>query len=146
MSTIIRTEKRIRSTFGKIVKWAFIAFNLLMIVWLIGGMSAVSHIPTNSDAQRVGVAIGAALGLYGIISIWFAGDIFLGLFVLLTRGNTVIVEETSTDRSTAYTAEDASSLDADEMIGRYLQRQQTALQGRASSPTPAAAGFGRRRS
>ena len=150
MSTVIRTEKRIRSTFGKIVKWVFIAFNLLMLVWLVGGMGAVSKIPVHSDAERVGQAIGAVLGFSALVAIWFWGDLFLGLFVLLTRGNTIIVEEIAGGyRSGESSVQDsgAGGMDAaDAAIARYKQRQQAETnQVRAvPSPTTAQQGFGRR--
>jgi hypothetical protein len=36
--SIVRTEKRERSVAGKLIKWAFVAFNLLMAVWIVGGL------------------------------------------------------------------------------------------------------------
>jgi len=32
-----------RGFFGKTFKWSFIAFNALMLVWLIGGVNAAAH-------------------------------------------------------------------------------------------------------
>jgi hypothetical protein len=72
MSTVIRTEKRQRSAFGQIVKWIFIAFNVL--VWLVSAMSAVSQLTPDSDAARAGHAIGAAIGFSMVLSIWVMGD------------------------------------------------------------------------
>ena len=95
MATIVRTEKRQRSAFGKLIKWAFIGFNVLMIVWIISGMSAVSNIAVDTEAARAGRAIGATIGFSMILGIWMMGVVILGLFVLLTRGDKVIVEETS---------------------------------------------------
>ena len=75
-----------RSVFGKLVKWAFILFNVLMLLWLIAGMSAASSRPLpTSEAGKAGAAIGTALGSGLIIALWVAGDIILGLFVLFTR-------------------------------------------------------------
>ena len=76
-----------RSIFGSLVKLAFIGFNLLMLVWLVGGLGAASHhvASAHSDAERAGAAVGTALGASIIIGIWVAGAIILGLFVLFTR-------------------------------------------------------------
>jgi hypothetical protein len=146
MATTVRTEKRVRSTFGQLVKWAFIAFNVLMLIWLVGGMGAVSKMPTHSDAERAGHAIGAALGFSAILGIWMMGDIILGLFVLLTRGNTVIVEETGAVRDAGLSRlSEEGGIDAGDMIARYMQRQQSeiATSGQRAPSTPS--GFGRRR-
>lgn len=130
--------------FGQIVKWVFIAFNVLMLVWLVWGMVAVSQIPAHTDAQRVGHAIGAALAFSGIITIWAIGDIILGLFVLLTRGNTVIVEENGHRIGGSDQASTEGGMDADAMIARYLQRQQSEPASQNRMPS-APAVFGRRR-
>ncbi len=149
MPTVIRTEKRQRSAFGQIVKWIFIAFNALMLVWLVSGMNAVSQLTPDSDAARAGHAIGAAIGFSMVLSIWVMGDLILGLFVLLTRGNKVIVEETAggyRDSGNSSQESSAGGMDADAVIARYMQRQQAeTTQARAvSSPTTAQQGFGRR--
>lgn len=93
--TVIRREVRVRSTFGQIVKWIFIGFNILMLVWMVSGMMAVGNVVSGatSGAAQAGAAIGGALGFGMILSIWAFGDIILGLFVLLTRGEKIIIEE-----------------------------------------------------
>lgn len=93
MATTIRTEKYQRGVFGTLIKWIFIAYNVLMLIWLIGGIASVSSIQANSDAERAGAAIGATIGVSMILTLWFFGAVILGLFTLLTRGNKVIVEE-----------------------------------------------------
>lgn len=96
MAQIIRKETRKRSAFGKVVKWMFILFNLLMVFWLVAGMSAASDSISNagSSAEQAGGAIGATIGAGLVITVWALGDIILGIFVLLTRGQKIIVEET----------------------------------------------------
>jgi uncharacterized protein YecT (DUF1311 family) len=93
--TVIRREKRVRGTFGQIIKWAFIGFNVLMLLWLVSGMVAVGNVYSGatSGAAQAGAAIGSAIGFGMILSIWALGDIILGLFVLLTRGELVVIEE-----------------------------------------------------
>ena len=80
-------KKPERSLFGKICKWTFIVFNVLMLVWLVGGVGAAGEgINTaTTEAEKAGAAIGTALGAGLIIFLWVAGDIILGLFVLFTR-------------------------------------------------------------
>lgn len=76
-----------RSFFGKIIKYAFIGFNILMLIWFISGMSTASEVVSaaNSDAEQAGAAIGTGLGAMVIIFIWVVGDLILGIMTLLTR-------------------------------------------------------------
>lgn len=95
MSRIVRTEVRKRGFFGKLIKYAFIAFNLLMIVFFIMGIDGLSEGAKDlqSDAEKAGYGLGAALGMGALLLIWALGDIILGLLVILTRGKTTIIEE-----------------------------------------------------
>lgn len=82
----VQLRKPKRGFFGKLFKWSFIAFNVLMLVWLIGGMNAASDGMNGlNDAERAGAAIGTGIGVALIFGIWVVGDIILGLFVLFTR-------------------------------------------------------------
>lgn len=82
----VQLRKPKRGFFGKLIKWGFIGFNILMVIWLIGGMSAATDgIDAMSEAGKAGAAIGAGLGVTMILGIWVIGDIILGLLVLLTR-------------------------------------------------------------
>lgn len=92
MATMIRTE---RGVFGLAAKWAFILFNILMLVWMVSGFHAVSGIEANSDAERVGHAIGSIIGFASLLTLWVSGDVILGIMVLLTRGKMTIVEDGS---------------------------------------------------
>lgn len=76
-----------RSLFGKIVKWGFLGFNVLMALWLIGGLGSAGQAidGMGSDAERAGATIGTALGAGLILFIWFAGAVIGGIAVLLTR-------------------------------------------------------------
>ncbi|WP_439413136.1 zinc ribbon domain-containing protein [Enterobacter ludwigii] len=80
-------KKPKRTLFGKLMKWVFILFNLLMIYSVfagLGGSSEVYHSAAN-NAERAGAAIGTGLGMIMLGSIWVVGDIILGMFVLFTR-------------------------------------------------------------
>ena len=82
----VRLKKPKRGFFGKIFKWSFIAFNLLMAWWLIAGMtSATRGLGGMSSAHQAGAALGTGIGAMLVLGIWAVGDIILGLLVLLTR-------------------------------------------------------------
>lgn len=82
----VQLRKPKRGMFGKIVKWSFIGFNILMVVWLVGGMnSATEGMATMSGAEQAGAAIGTGIGAALILGLWAVGDFILGLFVFLTR-------------------------------------------------------------
>ena len=82
---ILRKPKR--TFFGKIVKWGFILFNIIMMLWLFGGVSGGSDAinSASSDAEAAGVAIGTALGAGMLIAVWGFGDVVLGMFFMFTR-------------------------------------------------------------
>jgi hypothetical protein len=95
MTRIIRTETRRRGAFGKIMKFLFIAFNVIMIIWLVSYWVQVGQLVNDtSGASQTGAAIGATIGTSFILMFWAAGDVILGLFLLLTPGKKLIVEET----------------------------------------------------
>lgn len=82
----VQLRKPKRGFFGKLIKWSFIGFNILMAIWLIGGMGAATDgMDAMSEAERAGAAIGTGIGVALILGIWMIGDVILGLFVLLTR-------------------------------------------------------------
>lgn len=82
-----RLRKPKRGFFGKLFKWSFIVFNVIMAVWLFtywGDMGSMMD-STGSEAERAGAAIGGTLGTGMIVTTWALGDVILGLFVLFTR-------------------------------------------------------------
>lgn len=95
MAKIIRTEIRQRSAFGKIVKWSFIIFNIVMLVSMLSYCSTIGGAMESAagDAEKAGTAIGATLGSGLLMGIWGFGALILGIFTLLTRGKKTIVEE-----------------------------------------------------
>jgi len=82
----VQLRKLKRGFFGKLFKWSFIGFNILMAIWLVSGMySATEGIQALSGAEQAGAAIGTGIGAMLILGVWVVGDIILGLFVLFTR-------------------------------------------------------------
>src|SRR5256885_890923 len=92
--SIVRTEKRERSVAGKLIKWIFIAFNLLMAVCIVGGSHLISQMETHSAAEQIGAGI-VTFGVTVALVLWALGDLILGTLVLVTRGNKVIIEESA---------------------------------------------------
>lgn len=96
MATIVRTEKRKRGIIGKLFLILFWLFNILMLLWFVGGLISTStHMATaTSEAAQAGAAIGTAIGMGLILAIWAAGALILGLLVAFTPGKTIITETT----------------------------------------------------
>lgn len=93
MSAIVQRHVRKRGFFGKLFKFLFIAFNALMLIWVVsywvtlGGMFQTAA----SDATKTGMEIGAAIGTVALLFLWMAGSVILGLITLLSRGSTVVI-------------------------------------------------------
>ena len=83
----VQLRKLKRGFFGKLFKWGFIVFNILMVIWLFSYWGTVGEIANTagSEAEKAGVAIGGTLATGMLFGVWVAGDIVLGLFVLFTR-------------------------------------------------------------
>jgi len=76
-----------RSRFGRIVKWAFIAFQLVMILLMLGTCAAVGPFLSGPDPEvAMGAGLFAAVALGTLWTIWPLGTVLLGILVLLTRG------------------------------------------------------------
>lgn len=148
---IVRTERRERGFVGHLFKRVFIGFNLFMIVWLLGGLHAVSKIETHTAAEQIGGAIGAGIGVTMLLMLWGLGDLILGVLVLLTRGNKIIIEETasaSTSRIWPAAAE-RPAFDLARVDQRIAELKAGAAPGPAPRVTMASpvspGGFGKRR-
>ncbi len=75
-----------RGLFGKLIKWSFVAFNVLMAVWIFAGVQGASESMAGmSGAEQTGATIGTGIGVALLLGIWVIGDIILGLLVLFTR-------------------------------------------------------------
>ena len=76
-----------RSPFGRVVKWGFWGFQLLMLLGSLGTCAAITPYLAGPDPE---VAMGA--GLFGAMAIgalwlvWPVGTLLLGGLVLATRG------------------------------------------------------------
>ena len=83
----VQLRKPTRSFFGKLMKWLFVAFNAIMLLWLWSYFGVIDDSMTSSvsEAEVAGTAIGGTIGTGILVTLWVFGDIILGLFVLLTR-------------------------------------------------------------
>jgi hypothetical protein len=72
--------------------WVVLAFNALMLVWLIAGVGGAASQadcasePTKAlrEACEAGTGLGAAIGAGIIIALWAFGDVILGVIWLVT--------------------------------------------------------------
>lgn len=85
-------EKRKRGFFGWIFLILFLAWNVLMIGWLLIYAQDVSGMETSSAAEETGKNIGVSIGVGVILFIWGFGSIITGLLAVLTRGSKTIVK------------------------------------------------------
>jgi hypothetical protein len=94
MTTITRKEIRKRGFFGKVFLWVFWGFNLLMAFLLFAGLgdTGAAYQEMQTEAEQAGFAIGTAIGMGMILSLWFLGAAILGLMVFVTRGQKTIIE------------------------------------------------------
>jgi hypothetical protein len=76
-----------RGLFGTLFKWLFIGWNVLMLIAVVSGLGSVGQDMDGaaSDMERDAMAAGAGLGMAFLLMVWAAGDVVLGLLVLLTR-------------------------------------------------------------
>lgn len=87
MENQLITTKPKRNIIGKLIKWTFIAFNILMLIWFVVGIGGAtkSVAEAGSEAEQAGAAIGTGLGAMMIIFVWVSGSVVLGILTLLTR-------------------------------------------------------------
>jgi hypothetical protein len=96
MPYIERIEKRKRGFFGMLFWLVFLAFNVLMGLWMFFAIKISSeHYQATADAaSQAGTAIGGTIAVGILVWLWLFGDIILGLLVLLSRGKKVTIERT----------------------------------------------------
>jgi hypothetical protein len=76
-----------RGPFGRAVRWAFIAFQVLMLLGSLGTCAAVGPFLTGPDPEvAMGAGMFGAMALGTIWTVWPLGTLVLGVLVLLTRG------------------------------------------------------------
>jgi hypothetical protein len=146
VASIVRREKYERTAFGKLIKWGFIAFNVLMIIWIVSGLSAISNMQVHSTAERAGQVIGSAIGISWLLTLWAAGDIILGILVAFTRGDKIITEEAVGGFASAVERPAVNYGNADALIAQFKAQKEAADARPASysTQTKTAGTFGKR--
>lgn len=91
MSETMMEERLPRKLGGKIVKWIFILFNILMVLWLIAGFNSASEgiDQYTTELEQGAHAVGTGIGAMLIVTVWVFGVIILTPVLLLTRGKKV---------------------------------------------------------
>lgn len=97
---VVRREVSDRTIFGKIIKYVFIGFNVLMLIIAVASCASSGQAISNaaaeaeySDAAAAGATIGAGLVMGTLLFVWLVGAVILGLFVLFTRRKKIIEVE-----------------------------------------------------
>lgn len=96
MARIVMTETRQRGFFGKVFKWLFIIFNVLMGIWLVAYWVTIGQMVSDlkSTAEQAGGTIGATIGTGALIIFWAAGAAIIGGLSFATRGKKITTQET----------------------------------------------------
>ncbi|RDU69821.1 zinc ribbon domain-containing protein [Helicobacter aurati] len=83
----VRLRKPKRGLFGFMVKWAFILFNLIMLLWVIFVFTFYSNgaIESTDEIGQVAHVMAGGFWITLTFAIWVIADFILGLFVFLTR-------------------------------------------------------------
>lgn len=88
----LRPSRRRRGPGWRKMTWVVIVFNVLCLIWLIGGVASVANsnsCATQTDisesACRAAANAGAGIGAAIIVFVWVAGDVILGVIWLVTR-------------------------------------------------------------
>lgn len=81
-----------RGFFGKIIRFLFIAFNVVMVVWIILGIANVSDMEATTELEANAQTVGGTIGVFFLIVLWALGAIILGALSYFTRG-VAITEE-----------------------------------------------------
>ena len=110
----------------------------------------MSKIQTHSAAEQIGAGIGATMGITALLVLWALGDLILGILVLITRGDKVIIEETiSAFGAQSSNTASPSSFDLNRVDERITQLKAEILDSTRTIAAPSipssSPGFGRRR-
>ncbi|WP_157018346.1 hypothetical protein [Mesorhizobium xinjiangense] len=98
MATTVRKEIRKRGFFGWFFLIVFLAFNGLMLLWLVSYWQMIGDgISSNDSAVAAATAIGGTIGTGMLMFIWVLGSIITGLLALVTRGRKTVITESVRD-------------------------------------------------
>jgi amino acid transporter len=83
---LINDEQRFGGKGWNLMKWIGIIHTIMCVIWAFYGMSVGAEVANqaDSDAGKVGAAIGTGLGIMMIMMVWFfgiVGSLILGLIL-----------------------------------------------------------------
>ena len=78
-----------RGVIGKVMRFVFIAFNILMLLWFLGGVATVNDAATSGAMHSEARAAGAAIGSFFILMVWGFGALVFGALSYFTRGDAI---------------------------------------------------------
>lgn len=83
---LINDEQRFGGKGWNLMKWIGIIHTIMCLIWAFYGMSVGAEVANqaDSDAGKVGAAIGTGLGIMMIMMVWFfgiVGSLILGLIL-----------------------------------------------------------------
>jgi hypothetical protein len=76
---------------GKVFRWFFFGFNILMGLWLLNYWSRLSNMPAISEAFTTGIQAGGFIGTFLLMIFWAVGAGILAALMWATRGPAVYV-------------------------------------------------------
>lgn len=72
----------------RLFTWVIVAFNVLMLVWIVTGAASVSHSKCaglSTQACTAAREVGGGIAVVALVALWVAGDVILGVLWLITR-------------------------------------------------------------
>ena len=72
-------------TVGQVLRWAFVAFNVLMVSWTVDAVAGLGERVPAGGYVEAGAAFGATVGLAFTLFAWAIGGSVLGAALMLTR-------------------------------------------------------------
>ncbi len=83
-----------RSRFGRVLKWMFWSVALMPPLLMLATCGGLASFVLSEDEEVAAGALMFGTGLLGILwTVWLLGTPLMGIFVLLTRGRQIVIEQ-----------------------------------------------------
>ncbi len=70
----------------------FIAFNIVMLIWIVFGIANVSNMEAGNELEANAQAVGGTIGAFFLIILWALGAVILGALSYFSRGHAITEE------------------------------------------------------
>ena len=87
MTREVYIEKHKRGFFSWLFLILFIAWNVVMAIWLLGVSMHVNEQSASTQAESAVVTVGSGIGFIMILIVWGMGSVITGILALLSRGS-----------------------------------------------------------